>query len=656
MKFSKLGLFTLLLLSASSVSYAQGTITWTGSLSQAWTTPGNWSPAQVPSASDNVIIPGTSVALHNPTVSSAVKAAGLTLTSGAVLYLENTGTLNVYGDFTNQAGTVSGIGRGTVALVGPVTQLISGPAATSFRNLTIGPAGATTAGPVAVERGLVVRGNLTVGTNQSFTLLSTATGPGYVINAGGKVLGTVSVQRYVDPSLNPGLGYRHLSSPVDNTTFLTLQGPGYTPVFNPAYNTAAYPGQTRPFPTVFGYDQNRITTQPQSTYDDFNKGFYSPAASDRMVPGNGYTVNLPGAANGVSGTGTVVTFTGTLTDGNLSVPVTRGPQATAGWQMLGNPYPSPLDWNKVAPNTSGINTALYVYKSSGQYTGNYSSYVNGVGTNGGTNVLPLAQAYLVLATSNGQVNYTNAQRLSSDSTLLQRVAGQPLEGTRLLLSGSASRCEAVVYFDNGGTTGFDNNLDAPAIPAGVLRLGSVTTSGVAQELTINALPVLGTQDVAVPLTVTTSAAGTYQLARTDGTLPAGYKVFLLDAQANTTTDLSGTAPAQLTLTAGTTPPGRLALLFTKTATPLAAAPAQELIGTTVYPNPATGTVTVVMPQAARTGAGSAELLNALGQLVSRHELSTAASQQLTLGNCPAGIYTLRLTTPAGVVSKRLVIQ
>ena len=301
MRLFNSGLLAALLIGSLSAASAQTlpTDTWTGAVSTAWATPGNWSAGRVPLSTDDVLINGPSLALFNPYVTSVVNAHHLTLAAGAVLYLENTGTLLLGGDFTNLSGSVLGRGRGTLSLVGTSVQHLNGPASTSFRNLRVGAAGAITAAPVAVERGLTVYGLLTIGTNQPFTVLSTATGPGYVVNAGGSVSGPVSVQRYIDPGFNPALGYRHLSSPVTTATFATLQGPGYTPVFNTAYNTAADPGTTRPYPTVYGYDQSRLVSQAAAiSPSPFNRGFYSPVATDPMVQGYGYTVNLPGAVNG----------------------------------------------------------------------------------------------------------------------------------------------------------------------------------------------------------------------------------------------------------------------------------------------------------------------------------------------------------------------
>lgn len=676
MKIVKTGLLAALLLSSAVAARAQTATpnTWTGSVSTDWDTPANWSAGRVPLASDNVIVPGSSQALFSPAISGPGMANDLRLGPGAVLSLLNNAQLSLYGDLSNNNGTLKGVGRGLVLLVGSRVQQIGGPTRTAFRNLLVGPSGALTSAPVSVERGLLMQGDLTLGPGQDFALLSSATGPGYVVNAGGAVNGAVTVQRYIDPSINPGLGYRHLSSPVRNATFNTLVGPGFTPVFNLAYNSAPFPLAVTPFPTVLGYDQDRLVTQQAAPgfSSAFTKGFYSPDAPDPMVPGMGYTINMPGAANGVSGVGRVVSFTGDLSNGPLSVALARGPVAGQGWSLLGNPYPSPLDWDRVItdPGTQGINTALYVFKSTGQYVGTYASYVNGVAANGGTNVLPLGQAFFVFCVNpTGSVAYSNAERLSSDSTLVQRpglslpalttgsrpLAG-PLTGLRLLFSGPGAACEAVVSFTAGATPDFDLRYDALSIPVGALRVSTQTLAG--EELAINALPLLSNQPVAVKLTLTTPQAGTYRLARTEGLLPAGFAAYLIDSQNNTVTNLSNgpVVRVPLSLGAGTSDPGRFTLLFSPTA-PLSAAASFASAGATLYPNPATGSVNVLVGPG-HGGAARVELLNVLGQCVLRTQLNATAgaAQPLSLAGIPAGVYSLRLSTGTGQLVQRLIIK
>jgi hypothetical protein len=78
----------------------------------------------------------------------------------------------------------------------------------------------------------------------------------------------------------------------------------------------------------------------------------------------------------------------------------------------------------------------------------------------------------------------------------------------------------------------------------------------------------------------------------------------------------------------------------------------------VYPNPATGEVSINMPAALLKQSVQATLVNTLGQPVMRRTLSArdGATQRLSLTNVPKGIYTLQLSTPEGLVTKRLMVR
>ncbi|WP_167855059.1 S8 family peptidase [Hymenobacter wooponensis] len=81
----------------------------------------------------------------------------------------------------------------------------------------------------------------------------------------------------------------------------------------------------------------------------------------------------------------------------------------------------------------------------------------------------------------------------------------------------------------------------------------------------------------------------------------------------------------------------------------AAAPA----GLQLYPNPTTGQVQLVLP----TGLGPAtvQVLSALGQAVLRQSVAPGTTQ-LDLSHQAAGMYLVRISTAAGVISQRIVVQ
>jgi hypothetical protein len=627
-------------------------LTWNGSVSTDWGTAANWTPAQVPTANSDVTIPSGTP--NQPTVSNAQQARLVTLTTGAVLTLANGGTLTTGGSFTNNGGSVAGSGTGTLA-VGGTAPVIGGTSLSAFPNLTTNSV-ASTAGPVAVQRALTLNNSLTIGSGLGFTLLSSASGTAYVVNNGSAVLaGTATVQRYIDGSLNSGAGYRHYSSPVAGSTVADLATAGFSPTVNAGYNTSATPATVTPFPTVFGYDQSRLATT-SNNYSAFDKGWFSPAAlTDPLTVGKGYTVNI--------GAGEVVDFVGTLNNGDVTMSLVRDINPNAGWQLLGNPYPAPLDYSRIPPVARpGLDAAIYVYQSTGQYVGQYRSYANGVG---GNPVLPVGQGFFArvsIGQTAGSLTFSNSQRLTApDATTFQRTTADLRPQVQLELRGSTGPADAFyAYAETGATTGFDSQYDAAKLPNPTgLNLAGAATSG--EAVAIDGRPAFLAATV-LPLTVSVPAAGTYALsAAALSNLPTGLDAYLADDLTGQTLKLSaGTSYSFSATAAQAAAPiaGRFRLYFRPNA-PLATAPSlsAEVVG--VYPNPAHERFTVTLPGLAQATTVQAELLNALGQVVRRQSaaLPTSGTQfTLEASGLATGVYTLRLQAGTSTLAKRIVIQ
>lgn len=518
------------------------------------------------------------------------------------------------------------------------------------------PAGVTLSQALSLSRGLNLNlGNLTTN-GQALTLLSSNSFTAGVVNAGGVVVGTATVQRFIN-SAN-ALGYRHYSAPVSNTTLADLNTAGFSPVFNSGYNSSATPGTVTPFPTVFGYDQDRIATVA-SNFSAFDKGWFSPAGpGDAMAVGKGYTVNAPSSA--------LVDFVGTLNNGAVaSGTLSRGPDAAAGWHLLGNPYPSPLDWNTVAPGQRpGMDAAIYVFESAGQYGGSYRASVNGVGGNGnsGNAQVVSGQGYFVRVASgqaSGQVNLGNLNRVTE--FLAQPSFGRGTADARpqvaLTLQGASASDAAHVYFQAGATTGKDGEFDATKLanPTGL----NLTSLAGGEALAINGLPALGTATVLVPLNVAAPQAGRYALTADALANLTGTTVTLVDALTSTRTVLTAGTSYAFTLST-TTATGRFALEL-RPGGALAATAAQALSAQTqLFPNPASGSFRVQLPLLAGKTTVQATLANALGQTVLSRTLGAAAGQaidaEFDVRTLAAGVYTLRLSVNGTPVVRKVVVE
>ena len=514
-------------------------------------------------------------------------------------------------------------------------------------SLTINnPTTVTLAAPVTMTGTLRLQNGVFTLGGQRLTLLAVGQSTASILPIRGSMNGsTVTIQRPISASGNAGLGYRHLSSPMQDATINDLATSSFTPVVNPQYNSTG-PSVT-PFPNVFRYDQSRVTSG--STQADFDRGWVSPSStSEVMTPGVGYTVNMSG--------GQLEDFNGTPTQGPRTVVGQRSSGPQSGWLFAGNPYAAAISWTEL--DRSGLDNAVYVFKSSGQYSGTYSSYVNGVATNGGSDTLALGQGFFARVSipgSIGALTFTDSARViaRSQPQLLRGADTRPLLTLALQQDGAtARRVQATVYFEQGTTPGFDAAFDATALAAPGQNMALAIEAG-RELLSINGLPALTGQEVVVPLRLR-ATGGSYTL-QVDAlrNLPAGYHAYLRDALTGTYTDLATTSGPAVQPGAA----ARYALVFSTQTRVLVTAPAALAELASVYPNPAHGTATLLLPQALRNAQPTpVQVLDNLGRVVLTQTLAAASPETLPLTGLMPGIYTVRANTSVGMVAKRLVIE
>ncbi|GAA4013427.1 hypothetical protein GCM10022408_28110 [Hymenobacter fastidiosus] len=621
---------------------------WTGAVSTDWFTAGNWT-AGVPTTALDATIPASAPRMPAITAGTA-SVKTLTLNSGSSL-TQTSGTLDVRGDLTSN-GTFQPTG-GTVVLGSSTLASLSGSSGMRFWNLTVNASGAqlSTAASTAVQRLLTLNGNLATQGN-AFTLESNSATTAMVVNNGSAVVnGTSTVQRYLDPSLNAGLGYRHYSSPVVSTAVSDLATGGFTPVVNNNYNSAAVPGATTPFPTVFGYDESRITAANATTLA-FEQGYFSPAAlSTPLTLGRGYTVNLAASEK--------VALTGALNTGTVPVgALSRGSEANSGWQLLGNPYPAPLDWNVARTGLpTGVQDAIYVYKSSDQYNGTYQFYTNGFGSLPGGLIGSMQGFFVRVSQPVPSFSFQNSWRTTTyQNPTFNRPTADTRPSVQLeLVSAQGAHEPTYVYFEQGATAGFDTRYDAEKL---VNTTGlNLSSSAAGTPLAINGLP-LFTATTTVPLNVGVPVTGTYTLTAASLANLGTTDVYLHDALTDRQINLKQQPSYIFSASNAALITGRFTLNFgpmrpTATQNGLTAA------SVSLYPNPAHKSFTLLVPAVRGESQAKLTLYNVLGQAVRTAAVALpAAGAQTTMDvqGLPLGVYVLRVKAGATTVIKQVVVN
>ena len=573
----------------------------------------------------------------------------LTLTIGTLSVGSNTLTfqnsdtpiLKLLGTITTteNSNLVFGTSGNTVgsAFTIPNSTFTSSP---SLNNLTINRTNSLTWNEQMLSmKGVLLCSNGTFNTNGNLTLLSTATQTALIDGAGsGSVDGNVSMQRYIAS----GFGYKYISSPFQGATVNELSDDL---------------DLTATFATVFAYDEDNHSDS--SGVARYSTGWTKYITSSGLLtPMKGFAANL-GAASETK----TIDITGVVNN-DLSSPLTlynHNRQYTKGFNLVGNPYPSPIDWNASSGWTkTNIDNAVYYFDAgvSSQYTGTYSSYANGVSSNGTAgNIIPAMQGFFVHVT-NGSYPVTaslgmgNQVRVNNLSSVFHKSADaevKPLVRLTAEYDTEKIKDAAVVYFDELATTIFDKEFDALKLmntDQGVPNLYSVTTE--TDRLSISAIPYPADSSTRIPLGLKTEKADWVTLNVTNiENIPSGLHIYLEDALTGLVQDMQINPEYRVHIEKGILD-SRFTLIFSDK--DLVHAPT----GTdTFFATVVNGRLSVTLD--ANSGNQSQLLIsNMPGQVMHRENLYGSGAHEINT-QLPAGIYVLTIYGQKGICSQKIYI-
>lgn len=426
--------------------------------------------------------------------SSVIYGQGLIIRSGAIVI--NTGKLILKNDLINE-GTYSD-NSGTLFFSG-VTQSIGGTTASKFNNLTVASGSTTTISAAGQTLAGKLLCNGTINSNGGLTLLSTSSGTALIDGSGtGQVLGDVTMQRY----LSSGFGYKYFSSPFQASPVSE---------FANDMNLSSF--------TFYRYNENRTVS-----------GWVSYNTSTNILnPLDGYAVNF--------GSGTAantVDITGIVNNGNFSATLyNHNYTYTKGFNLIGNPYPSPIDWDAVKLYNTGIDDAVYYFKASttDQYGGTYSTCINGISSDGiSNNIIPSMQGFFVHVSDGsypvtGTLVMDNSVRITdfahpfaakksgfvtSSATLNINTTQTPLLRLTAMFSDDVFSLDPmVIYFTEKGTPEFNKKSDALKLLNTDLKVPNIyALSQDGLKLSIKALPHISGDLCKVPLGIKNNRTGT----------------------------------------------------------------------------------------------------------------------------------------------------
>jgi hypothetical protein len=226
----------------------------------------------------------------------------------------------------------------------------------------------------------------------------------------------------------------------------------------------------------------------------------------------------------IDGLPTTEVFAGTPNTGNYDFNFT---QDGDGWNLVGNPYPSAIDWDAVTI-PAALSGAIYLFDPTIGANGDYVYYINGGGVaNTTSQYIPLGQGFFVSATGGaGTLSLDNTCR-AHGSQAFYKSAGLG-EMFVLKATGNNITSQTAIRFIEDATQANDRLYDVYKIISGSPDVPNVYTKCEGRTMAINTLPSIKDNET-VAIYFEAGQGGTYTLYATEmETLPTEVPVYLED--------------------------------------------------------------------------------------------------------------------------------
>ncbi len=499
-----------------------------------------------------------------------------------------TGSFTMSGNYTNS--NIYTQGTGSIVFNGQNQVLTDNGSGTMFTNVFFNGNGGS-GNPAVMSSGnfsvsstgvLTMVSATSLNANGNLTLNSDATGSATVaaVPSGSSITGSVNAQRYVTGGAIKYRGFRLLSSPVYASTVSSNNVYSINYLKNSAFLTATttsggFDNVSAANPTLYLYRENMTplyTTFLNSNFKGINNINSAPTyamddasnASINIPVGNGYLFFFRGNRASASFAAETVTSyvpqtvtlgaSGTLNQGQITVKdwftpslstlsyTAASPGAVKGYNLVGNPYASSIDWETMQATTSttgiyatSVGPTIYVIDPVSHNYGAYTKGGGGSGTNNATNIISSGQGFFVVTNcSCATLIFNEGAKVNTQVTGTQLLMGKPLDNTanaqylRLQLAkDSVNTDDMLVRINSSAKTAFDETVDAPyKVGYGTVSLSSLSSDRVA--LAINTRPLPKTSDT-IGLVVNANADGIYSLnMKTVTGIPQLYDIWLKD--------------------------------------------------------------------------------------------------------------------------------
>lgn len=375
-------------------------------------------------------------------------------------------------------------------------------------------------------------------------------------------------------------------------------------------------------------------------------GDYSPwqtTSDNYMQRGKGYAIHT----NPYS-----ISFYGHLNNGTFQVHLYKNESGNAddqGWNLVGNPYVAPIDWDKVVLKgdvPAGAENAIYFYQDvdgSGSQA-NYRYYVPstggtyGVGTENANQYIPVCQGFMIKTNTNNVVLKLKNEHRKSAQANFYKTEMKAAQIIDLTITDGTNFDEVIYRIIDNATLAFDANYDARKLfPSDntMPLIYSVNPNNETSSIAINSIP---NPDKYTVLNLGISGPeGTYTINLKNLSVDSKY-VYLVDNYTNTTIDLKQTSSYSFKHD-GSKVSDRFTLTFASTATNVQQT---QNVNIEVYPNPTTDFINIDLQS--EISIGNAQIYSTNGMLVKTTDLNSG-NNKIDVTNLAKGMYIMKIFIP-----------
>lgn len=369
---------------------------------------------------------------------------------------------------------------------------------------------------------LTVNGNLV--NNGSIELQSTSSKYSSLIVQGTST-GDVSYKRHVN-NYNVDSGYDLIASPLKDQTF------GNFTDFNP---------------NLYENPENN----DQKLFGPFNEsnGNYAMYSSvnNAVTPiSSGIGYKTARDANMDGSYGTTLKFSGAVESSVVTVPITESASAFSGWNLIGNPYTSYIDFDtffNLNKNQLDTNVHQAIYGYDGNATDGWSILNN---INSGDLIAPGQGFFVKSKTGGGSITFTPEMRVSggADDFIIGRLNEVNYDHVKLKLSHSSANFFTDIYFSSAGSSGLDLGYDAGLYANNAPEFSiysNLVQNSFGEPLGIQVLNSNSISNVTIPLGLNVLQGQQVEVSIAEIDIPENIDVYLEDLYNGTYTLLSNSS-------------------------------------------------------------------------------------------------------------------